>query len=107
VLPIMAMIAATWATSGASAQDRQPGTVSSVVDRDTTRMMMDAGPLLTVRLIGIDTPETKHPSKPLQCFGLEASAKTSELLPVGTRVDLEPDVQDRHRYGRTLAMVWR
>jgi micrococcal nuclease len=58
-----------------------------------------------VRLIGIDTLETRHPPKPVQCFGPEASAKTAELLPPGTHVDLEMDVQPYDRYGRTLAVA--
>src|SRR5687767_3620773 len=90
----------------AAAQDRIPATVTAVVDGDTIKVQPDAGGTLTLRLIGIDTPETKHPSKPVQCFGAEASAKTAELLPVSTRVELESDVQALDRYGRTLAYVW-
>ena len=59
-----------------------------------------------MRLIGIDTPETKHPSKPVQCIGPEASAKLVEILPVGSNVGLERDVQEFDRYQRTLAYVW-
>jgi micrococcal nuclease len=91
----------------AHAQDRIPATVISVLDGDTIKMHDDVGASLNVRLIGIDTPATKHQSKPVQCYGMVASAKTAELLPVGTRVELEMDVQDRDRYGRTLAYVWR
>jgi len=90
----------------AAAQDRITATVTAVVDGDTIRVRNDAGGTFTVRLIGIDTPETKHPSKPVQCFGTEASAKMAELLPIGSRVDLESDVQALDRYGRTLAYVW-
>lgn len=93
--------------STAAAQTHLPGTITSVVDGDTVRVQLDAGPIVTVRLTGIDTPETKHPSKPVQCFGVEASAKTAELLPIGSAVGLERDVQDQDRYGRTLAYVWR
>ena len=70
-------------------------------------MQLDGGQVITVRLIGVDTPETKHPTKLVQCFGPEASAKTAELLPPGARVELETDVQLVDRYGRTLAYVWR
>lgn len=93
-------------TRPAAAQDRIPATVVSVVDGDTVRVQPEGSPVLTVRLAGIDTPETKHPSKPVQCFGAEASAKTAELLPVGSTVGLERDVQELDRYGRTLAYVW-
>jgi micrococcal nuclease len=90
----------------AAAQDRLPGTITTIVDGDTVKVHLDAGPTVTVRLTGIDTPETKHPTKPVQCFGVEASARTAELLPVGTVVGLERDVQDQDRYDRTLAYVW-
>ena len=54
----------------------------------------------------MDTPETKKPGTPVQCYGPEASARTAELLPVGSSVELELDVQEKDRYGRTLAYVW-
>lgn len=57
-----------------------------------------------VRLIGIDTPETKDPRKPVQCFGKEASEFTKQL--VGRTVWLEYDVERNDRYGRTLAYVF-
>jgi micrococcal nuclease len=75
------------------------------VDGDHVRVQLDAGPIITVRLTGIDTPETKHPSKPVQCFGPEATARTTELA-LGKAVGLELDVQQRDRYGRLLAYVW-
>ncbi len=59
-----------------------------------------------VRLIGIDTPETVHPSEPVGCFGPEASAFTKRWL-LGVRVRLEFDVERLDRYGRTLAYVWK
>lgn len=60
-----------------------------------------------VRLIGVDTPETKSPTKPVQCFGKEASAHLSELLAPGTAVRLERDATERDVYGRLLAYVYR
>ena len=60
-----------------------------------------------VRLLGIDTPETKDPRKPVQCFGKEASARTADLLPPGTEVRLVRDVEERDRYDRLLAYVYR
>jgi micrococcal nuclease len=105
VLAALMLAAAAW-PSPTDAQERQSATVVGIVDGDTIRVRMDAGGPLTVRLTGIDTPETKHPSKPVQCFGVEASARTAELLPVGTIIDLERDVQETDRYGRTLAYVW-
>jgi micrococcal nuclease len=60
-----------------------------------------------VRLIGIDTPETKDEDAPVQCYGPEASALTELLLPPGTAVRLERDVEARDDYGRLLAYVHR
>jgi micrococcal nuclease len=77
--------------------------VRRVVDGDT----IVVGDGVTVRLIGVDTPETKHPTKPVQCYGREASKETAALLPRGTRVRLVYDVERTDRYGRTLAYVVR
>jgi micrococcal nuclease len=53
--------------------------VVSVVDGDTIKLNIK-GTVETIRLIGIDTPETVHPSKPVECMGMEASNKAKELL---------------------------
>ncbi|QBQ07083.1 nuclease [Sporosarcina pasteurii] len=58
-----------------------------------------------VRLILVDTPETKHPQMGVQPFGPEASAFTTEQLE-GKVITLEVGVQERDRYGRVLAYVW-
>ncbi len=60
-----------------------------------------------VRLIGIDTPETKKPDTPIECFGPEASARVAELLPIGSFVDAVRDVEARDDYGRLLVYVHR
>lgn len=60
-----------------------------------------------VRLIGIDTPETVHPDRPVECFGPEASEHTKALLPEGTAVTVRRDVEARDVYGRLLLYVWR
>jgi micrococcal nuclease len=60
--------------------------------------------LCRIRLIGVDTPETKHPRKPVQPFGKEASAFTKQLVE-GQEVRLEFDVQLRDKYRRLLAYV--
>ena len=60
---------------------------------------------LTVRLIGIDTPESVAPGEPVGCFALEASAYTTERLD-GERVRLEFDVERIDPFGRTLAYAW-
>lgn len=77
--------------------------VTEVVDGDTIKVSV----IGTLRLIGIDTPETRDPRKPVQCFGREASNKAKELLS-GKRVYLEYDpAQKTDKYGRTLAYVYR
>lgn len=63
-----------------------------------------------MRLIGVDTPETKHPNKPVEYFGKEASAFTKRMAE-GKRVKLEYDDANKHlghknRYGRTLAYIF-
>jgi micrococcal nuclease len=60
-----------------------------------------------VRLLGIDTPESVSPVVPVECFGPEAKHRTAELLPPGTRVTLQRDVEARDKYDRLLAYVTR
>ncbi len=76
--------------------------VVKVIDGDTIKV--ETGEV--VRLIGIDAPETVHPSKSLACFGKEASQKTKETLE-GNLVRLEKDVSDKDKYGRLLRYVWK
>lgn len=80
-------------------------TVIRVVDGDTVDFDI-GGTKERVRLIGIDTPETKKPDTPVQCYGPEASAFTESLLPEGTPVHLERDVEARDKYNRLLAYVY-
>lgn len=82
-------------------------TVTHVVDGDTIDVRLPAGAAERVRLLGIDTPETVKPDTPVQCGGPEASAHTKALLPPGTAVLLQRDVEARDRYGPLLAYVWR
>ena len=106
----LALIAAGCRGAARAPADRSlgpgQGRVSRVVDGDTIVVDLASGSE-KVRLLGIDTPETKSPTKPVQCFGAEASARTAELLPVGTPVRLERDVEARDAYGRLLAYVYR
>nr|WP_242069151.1 thermonuclease family protein [Cytobacillus firmus] len=53
----------------------------------------------------IDTPETKHPSKPVEPFGLEASQFATETLKNKT-VGIEVGKEETDKYGRLLAYVW-
>jgi len=72
-----------------------------VVDGDTIKL--EGGE--RVRYIGIDTPETKHPTKPVEAFGREASARNQDLVE-GRVVTLEYGVSHRDQYGRLLAYVY-
>ncbi len=75
--------------------------VERVVDGDTI-VVEGVG---SVRLIGVDTPETVHPNRPVEFFGKEASTFTKRMLE-GRRVRLEYDQERHDRYGRTLAYVY-
>ena len=83
------------------AQSSERGKVSRIVDGDTIYVGDES-----VRLIGIDTPETKAPNTPVECFGKAATAEITRLVD-GRRVRLEFDVERRDRYGRQLAYVYR
>lgn len=78
------------------------GTVTAHIDGDTLKVNG-----VSVRIIGVDTPETVKPDTPVQCFGPQASQATDALLPVGSAVDLEYDAEHTDKYGRTLAYVYR
>lgn len=79
--------------------------VVRVVDGDTFVARMANGKEERVRMILVDTPETKHPRLGVQPFGPEASSFTKSQL-TGKTVTLEFDVQERDKYGRLLAYVW-
>lgn len=81
-------------------------TVVEVVDGDTLVVRIGEAEE-PVRLIGIDTPETVAPGRPVECYGPEASQQLRTLLPPGTTVRLERDVEPRDQYGRLLAYVYR
>ncbi len=80
--------------------------VVRVIDGDTIKVEID-GKQESVRLIGVDTPETVHPRKPVERFGKEASEFTKRIAE-GQTVKLEPDPgnADRDRYGRLLRYVY-
>jgi micrococcal nuclease len=88
----------------APAKDTALHEVVRVIDGDTIQVDVD-GTLERVRYIGMDTPETVHPRKPVECYGKEASARNAELVG-GKKVRLVRDVSDRDRYGRLLRYVW-
>ncbi len=75
--------------------------VTRVIDGDTIEIKGGQ----KIRYIGIDTPETVDPRKPVQCFGLEASNRNKQLVE-GKSVRLEKDVSETDKYGRLLRYVY-
>jgi micrococcal nuclease len=87
--------------------------VTRIVDGDTLELLGKPGGALlpttaptTVRLLEIDTPETKHPSEPRQCFGDQAAARLTELAPPGQTVWVRADRELLDPYDRHLLYVW-
>ncbi len=98
--------AAAAAAKGLSTEAR----ITSVIDGDTVKVRLAGGTRTTVRLIGIDTPETKRPGTPVQCGGRDATARMKKLAlrngrgrTVTIKTDPTQDLTDR--YGRLLAYV--
>ncbi len=90
---------------GEAARTAEPEVrVVEVVDGDTIVVAFANGGTDTVRLLGVDTPETHHPTKGVECFGPDASAFTAARL-LGRVVRLEFDVERRDVYDRRLAYV--
>jgi micrococcal nuclease len=113
---VCAAVFAAFLSSSIHGQIAAPGTsgrapeptwrVVRVVDGDTVVL---AGPdkPVTVRLIGVDTPETVHPNKPVERFGREASAFLKTLIGGKlVRVEYEPGPSRLDKYGRTLAYLY-
>ncbi|MCE0487282.1 thermonuclease family protein [Ornithinimicrobium sediminis] len=78
--------------------------VQRIVDGDTIEVLRD-GEAVTVRLLNVDTPETKHPLRAVECLGPEAADFLAGQLPVGSEVVLRYDEDPVDRYGRDLAGV--
>lgn len=106
VLLLSCLLVAGCTRTAAAPTDPGAATVVEVVDGDTVVVDL-AGRRETLRLIGIDTPETVDPDQPPECWGAEASAHTKALLPAGTAVRLTRDVEARDRYDRLLVYVER
>ena len=105
----LALLAAqTLATGQAWAQTSTPATVSRVIDGDTLVARLADSSEITVRLIGIDRPETVKPGKPVECAGQQASDAMKQLAE-GQQVNLVSDpTQDAvDRFGRSLFYVDR
>ena len=92
-------------TGTGAAQSTESAVVVRVINGDTIEVQVE-GATATVRLMGIDTPETQHPTRPVEFYGPEAAALTETALS-GKTVNLTPDVTgDREdQYGRLLRYV--
>jgi micrococcal nuclease len=92
--------------SGVGASQQLRGRAVRAVDGDTLEVRLDGGGgTETVRVIGVDTPETVKPDTPVQCFGPRASRFAHRTVE-GRRVRLLTGVEPRDFYGRLLAYVW-
>lgn len=82
-------------------EDSNIALITNVIDGDTIATADGQ----RIRYIGIDTPETVDPNRPIGCYGKEASNKNKELV-LGKEVYLEKDVSETDKYGRLLRYVW-
>jgi len=109
--PIVTSSPQTIATS--SVRNEAPAKVAAdwypvvrVIDGDTIVVLMN-GKNVTVRLIGLDTPEIVDPRKPVQCFGKEASEKMKRVISgQSVRVETDPSQGTYDKYGRLLAYIY-
>lgn len=106
ILAVLMLLAVIWSTGDRGVAERTQATVIKIVDGDTIKVRDITDHQFTVRIIGIDTPETKHPDLPVQCYGPEASAFAADIL-AGRSVVLayNPLGDAEDKYGRTLAYV--
>ncbi|MBP8591185.1 thermonuclease family protein [Candidatus Shapirobacteria bacterium] len=84
-----------------ASQEREKAKVARVIDGDTIELEDGR----KVRYIGIDTPETVDPKKPVQCYGKEAYLENKSLVE-GKEIEMEKDVSETDHYGRFLRYVW-
>ena len=81
------------------------GRVVRIVDGDTVKVRLGNRRPVTVRYIGVDTPESVKPGEPVECFGSLASEFNDRLV-TGKRVRLRIGRERTDRFGRTLAYVY-
>lgn len=126
-LPLVVLLVSAGALGGCAEQQdggpvagaaqvaaRQPARVDRVIDGDTLKVRLPDGRRKTVRVLGIDTPETKKPDTPVECGGPQASAAMARLAlrgggpgAKGRDVVLvrDPSGDREDRFGRVLAYV--
>ena len=88
--------------------------ILSVIDGDTLKVRLATGARKTVRVIGIDTPETRKPATPIECGGKNATKymqtlamkrKRGRLTGKTATLRTDPTQDTTDRYGRMLAYV--
>ncbi len=84
-----------------SANCQEKGIVDTVIDGDTITLKDGR----TIRYLGINTPETNHLTKGLECFGAEATIRNTELVS-GKEITLQCGNEDIDEYGRYLRYVY-
>lgn len=87
--------------SAAFGIEGEKGIVVKVIDGDTIELATGQ----TVRFVGIDTPETKDPRRPVGCFGKEASSETKKIL-LGKEIIMQMDVSEQDKYQRLLRYIY-
>lgn len=75
--------------------------VTKVIDGDTIEI--ESGQ--KIRFVGIDTPETVDPRRPVGCFGKEASNEVKKLL-TGKEIIMQKDISDTDKYNRLLRYIY-
>lgn len=89
-------------------QESNPGFYEVIRFSDGDTIVVDMnGKEETIRMIGVDTPETHHPDLPVQCYGPAAAAYTNNLIAdQRVRLEADPTNQNRDRYDRLLRYVY-
>ncbi|MCR8633602.1 thermonuclease family protein [Paenibacillus radicis (ex Xue et al. 2023)] len=104
ILLLTMLLSGCQSKSTSTNSGRESVKIDRVVDGDTFEIKLN-GKKEKVRLIGVDTPETKKPNTPVMFYGKEASDFTKKRLENKT-VELEWDVERKDKYDRLLAYVW-
>ena len=102
---VVALAVCAWLAGGPVLAQTGIAPVDRVIDGDTIRVQLD-GARYTVRLTGVYTPETRHPTRGVEPYGPEAAAYTTARLTGATvRLDRDPAGDDIDAYGRLLRYV--
>lgn len=105
VAGVLAVTTVTVGVGVATAAPSPEAVVQRIVDGDTFEAGFE-GRTTTVRLLNVDTPETKDPNADVECLGPEAASRLAQMIPVGSTVRLAFDDERTDGYDRTLAGVY-